>query len=201
MKSILAIFAIGLLLATAMSGCVGGEKTSGIDTTTGTDTGMGNETENQTATIVNKTESLGQNYTAEVDGTIVLDATGFDGIVIGEGSIASQSGGYLTLASQPSQIEIVVTYTSASGGCYLTIWVPGSDTNRQTFSSENDGGGVETILLKPKDLKKIDGAGDWLFHLYGGVLAGDTAPTANLEYHIKITVWNSPVEIEFSGLE
>jgi hypothetical protein len=55
MKSILAIFAIGLLIATAMSGCVGGEKTSGTDDTmtgtdtTGTDTAVGNETENQTA--------------------------------------------------------------------------------------------------------------------------------------------------------
>jgi hypothetical protein len=77
MKNILAIFAIGLMLATAFSGCVGGEKTSGTDTTTGTNTtgtsAAGNETMNQTGenATENQTE-IPENYHAEYDDDMPL---------------------------------------------------------------------------------------------------------------------------------
>jgi hypothetical protein len=71
MKSILAIFAIGLMLATAFSGCVGGENTNGTDTTYGTDItgtdGTGNETgnetlDNQTTSNVTKNKPYHKEY-------------------------------------------------------------------------------------------------------------------------------------------
>lgn len=73
LMSLAAIAVIGLMLATALSGCTGAEKTSGIDTATGTgDTGVGNittgtnesgnVTENQTS-VKKPTASWGDNKT------------------------------------------------------------------------------------------------------------------------------------------
>ncbi|MDD5502458.1 MAG: hypothetical protein PHH26_03220 [Candidatus Thermoplasmatota archaeon] len=76
MKSILAVFAIGLLLATAFSGCVGGDKGTG-DTGTGDGTGnggtgdgTGNETGNETGGNATGNATLPDNYHQEYSDTI-----------------------------------------------------------------------------------------------------------------------------------
>ncbi|MDD5502459.1 MAG: hypothetical protein PHH26_03225 [Candidatus Thermoplasmatota archaeon] len=76
MKGIFAILALGLMLATAFSGCVGGEKASGTDTTAGTHiTGTdvaGNETANQTSGNATENQTLPENYHKEYDDDMVL---------------------------------------------------------------------------------------------------------------------------------
>ncbi|MDD5503017.1 MAG: hypothetical protein PHH26_06120 [Candidatus Thermoplasmatota archaeon] len=76
MKSMLAIFAIALLLATALSGCVGSEKgTDGTDNGTGgngSNGGTGNETGNQTGGNAsgNQTAPAKPNYHAEYNDSV-----------------------------------------------------------------------------------------------------------------------------------
>ncbi|MDD5503136.1 MAG: hypothetical protein PHH26_06715 [Candidatus Thermoplasmatota archaeon] len=206
MRKILAMLAVGLFALSAFAGCVGN---TGETSVGGTEAGESawmegeNETTNETSGNVTTppTQDLGQNYTAELDGSVLLDGSGLESIFLGAGSLIYQNQGYITPSSQPTQMEIVVTYTSAVGDCKLTIWVPGSmeaDLVGTTISSENDGGGVETILLKPKDLKKIDAAGDWQFTVYTGA-ANCGGPTASLDFHLKVTCWSAPVEARFSS--
>ena len=80
MKSILAILAIGLMLATVFSGCVGGENTGdngGITDGTGdNNSGTGNETANETGGNETENVTLPDNYHAEYSGTIMITDTG-----------------------------------------------------------------------------------------------------------------------------
>jgi hypothetical protein len=73
MKGILAILAVGLMLATAFSGCVGSEKgTDGIDNGTGDNGGTGNETGNETGGNETGNVTLPDNYHEEHSDTLTI---------------------------------------------------------------------------------------------------------------------------------
>lgn len=194
-----AIAAIGLMLMTSFSGCVGGDNTtSGTDTTMGTDeTGtnetIGNETGNETLENTANQTATEKIYTAELDGSVLVSATGAENILLGSLGVDKNSGGFdLTKATK---LEIIANYTSISGDVRITIWSPGQGSS---WNSECDGGGTETIVLKKGELK--DAEGSWTFFIYTGTVgAFPSAPGVQISFHMTIRAWDGPVENAYIG--
>lgn len=191
MKSILAILAIGLTLVTAFSGCVGGENTSSVDTTTGTDTTIVNETENQTVentTAVNQT--VEKTYSAQFTGTVPLSLISFDSIVVC--AAAGDSVGRSFDLTTPTSIKITINYTSTYGNLFFSLYAPDSGSTAY-MTSENDGGGQETIIVKQKNLKSAGTLeGQWRIQVFTGLFT-NLEPAVQVAYDGVVEVTGCPV--------
>ncbi|PKK81826.1 MAG: hypothetical protein CVT47_00455 [Thermoplasmata archaeon HGW-Thermoplasmata-2] len=148
MKSILAILAIGLMLATAFSGCVGGEKTTSTDTTTGIDTTVGNETENQTD--VNQTAPPRANYHMEQSGTHMIH----------EGALGNK---YFPFPVDEGAKKIILKASAVGtpgapiGGCGFWILDSGGNEKSEDFSQD----GQEIVRELKEGAIKSGGYGEW----------------------------------------
>ncbi|MDD5503369.1 MAG: hypothetical protein PHH26_07915 [Candidatus Thermoplasmatota archaeon] len=178
MKSILAIFVIGLLLATAFSGCVGGEKTSGNGTTdeNGADGGMpdsgstgGNSTGNATSgNATDGNETVPENYHQEYSNTIlVVDAVQGDDIYT------------FPVQNIAKKIVLVLTATALPGVTGTCIKV--TDPKGNELASDASNGDAVTIEISQEDIAKAK-SGKWTADVYLGV------PDLQCDYTLTIDV-------------
>lgn len=185
MKSILAIFAIGLLLATALSGCTGSENNNGTDTTTGTDangtdTTVENETENQTAgneTAGNDTsETLVVTYHKEETGSAdtvsyqiekVMGFTNFKFPV--------------TDKSEKIIISVTVTGTTPTDNCGFQLCNPSDEEVTVIYV---DSGQQGEITVKRSEIAK-NGPGDWIIYPVPQI------PCIGVDYVLVIDVYGT----------
>jgi hypothetical protein len=178
-----------MLIIASFSGCIQNGSANKIDAPTNNNTAN----ENNTTAV-----SQIQNYTAELDGFVLVSISGMEDLIIG--TVFTGNCGYFNI-TEPTKIQIIITYNSTYGDIAFKLTDPNPNNDDICWYSEGDGGGVETITLEKKDIEDSnDKSGDWFFSVYSGILSPSApnplenqGPSLNVNFHVKITVWDCSI--------
>lgn len=174
-----AIAVMGLMLATAFSGCVGGFSAKGNDVNDGTGNETGNETSNETENETgNNTEPLSYNYTGTIktlheewDATFEMSIDGLEEQESGEGH---------KFKMPEKAVKITITATSSSSipteGMYDTgIFL--DNPKAKTIASVDET--EQSVTLEFSNRAKLADAGEWEVRLKFGCLLFSLDPVVH----------------------